>query len=111
MIKRCVITGLILLFILSVVPAVYCDDPAKKLGRGFSNLLTWPLEGPEQIQRTNVEEGPMAAMTWGAIKGLTMMVVRLGAGIYEVLTFPIPVPKDYKPILTDPEFFLEDKSW
>ena len=109
--KRCFITALILMLALSLAAPAYCDDAAKKLGRGLCNLITFPLEVPEQITRTNNDDGPMAAMTWGVIKGISMTCIRAAAGVYEVLTFPIPVPKDYKPLLTDPEFFLEDKSW
>ena len=33
---------------------------------------------------------------------------RAVVGAYEVVTFPIPLPSDYEPILTDPEFFGEE---
>lgn len=116
MTKKCfinaLITSLLIIFmIVGLAAPAYCDDPMKKLGRGLCNLITFPLELPTQMTRVNNDEGPMASLTWGIVKGLAMTVVRLGAGAYETFTFPFPVPKDYKPLLTDPEFFMEDKSW
>jgi putative exosortase-associated protein (TIGR04073 family) len=111
MVRRFAAIVIVIILGLTLASPAYCDDMFKKLGRGFCNLVTFPLEVPEQIQRTNIDEGPMAALTWGPIKGISMMCVRAAAGAYEVLTFPFPIPKDYKPLLTDPEFFMEDKSW
>lgn len=83
-------------------------DPLRKLGRGISNCLTFPLELPNQISKTNNNDGPMAAFTYGIVKGLTMTMFRAVVGAYEVISFPIPLPEWYKPILTDPEFMLEE---
>ena len=97
--------------VLGVAAAGYCQDYTKKLGRGLANVITFPLEVPEQITRVNESDGPTAAITYGLLKGLGMMLVRAAAGVYEIATFPFPVPKDYKPLLTDPEFLLSDKNW
>jgi putative exosortase-associated protein (TIGR04073 family) len=87
-----------------------CNNGAwKKLGRGLCNMVTFPLELPNQISRTNNSDGPMAAFTWGLVKGAGMTCFRALVGVYETLTFPIPCPEGYKPVLTDPEFFLEDQ--
>jgi putative exosortase-associated protein (TIGR04073 family) len=83
-------------------------DPLRKLGRGLSNCLTFPIEIPNQISKTNDSDGPMAALTYGAVKGIVMGIFRLGVGAYEVVTFPLPFPEWYKPILTDPEFMFEN---
>jgi hypothetical protein len=40
-----------------------------------------------------------------------MMCVRAVVGVYEIATFPIPLPKGYGPILKDPEFFFEEMIW
>lgn len=84
-------------------------DPLRKLGRGISNCLTFLIEIPNQISKTNNNDGPVAAITYGVAKGITMSIFRMVIGGYEVLTFPIPLPEWYRPILTDPEFMLE--SW
>jgi len=110
--KRIISIGLIFLFILCLSSSnAYCESAMKKLGRGLSNAITAPFEIPEQISRTNMQDGPAAAMTYGTLKGLAMTGVRAIVGIYEVVTFPIPFPKGYSPILTDPEFFFEEKNW
>ena len=112
MTKRTVFIGLIvfLLTIAFTVPG-YCDDPTKKLGRGLCNMVTFPFELCLQTSRVNNSDGPMAAATWGLLKGIGMSCVRLGVGVYEVLTFPIAEPKDYAPILRDPEFMFEEQNW
>jgi len=112
MAKRTVIIALIV-FLLAVTFAApgYCDDQMKKLGRGLCNMITFPFEFFLQISRVNNTDGPMAAGTWGVLKGIGMSGVRLGVGVYEVVTFPIAAPKDYAPILTDPEFMFEEQNW
>lgn len=83
------------------------DGAWKKLGRGVCNTLTFPFELPNQISRTNRTDGPMAAFTWGLIKGVGMTGFRALVGVYEMISFPVALPEDYKPILTDPEFFFD----
>jgi putative exosortase-associated protein (TIGR04073 family) len=83
-------------------------DALRKLGRGASNCATFPLEIFNQISKTNNSDGPMAALSYGLAKGVIMTGYRAVVGVYEVLTFPIPFPQYYKPILVDPEFMLED---
>ena len=41
-------------------------------------------------------------------KGIGMTIVRTGAGIYEVVTFPFPIPEDYGPVL-EPEFVFSEE--
>jgi putative exosortase-associated protein (TIGR04073 family) len=72
-------------------------------------MATFPLELPSQISKTNVTDGPMAAFTWGLLKGVGMTGFRALVGVYETVTFPMPIPERYEPILTDPEFFFEDQ--
>lgn len=109
--KTLVLIGLIFLLIFYPASFAYCDDAVKKLGRGICNVVTCPFEVLEQIKRTNNTDGPMAALTYGVLKGVGMTGLRAVVGVYEIATFPVPVPKDYKPILTDPEFFFEEKNW
>ncbi|MCX5678874.1 MAG: exosortase system-associated protein, TIGR04073 family [Candidatus Omnitrophica bacterium] len=109
MARRTVLIILIisLLTIAFAVPA-YCNDPAKKLGRGLSNMVTFPAELYFQFKETNDNDGVFAAATWGIIKGVGMSALRLAVGVYETITFPFPIPKDYMPILTEPEFVGEN---
>ena len=109
--KKIIIGMLAILFVVSIVTPAFCDDALKKLGRGVCNIGTCPMEVFEQIKRVNNDDGPMAACSYGVVKGVAMLFVRATVGVYEFVTFPFPVPKDYKPILTDPEFFFEEKTW
>lgn len=93
-----------------VAPAYCTDNPVKKLGRGISNCLTSPLEIPNQMIKINEENGPVAGLTWGVVKGIGMAVARVAVGAYETATFPIPVPAYYDPIITEPEFLLDDMT-
>lgn len=111
MTKKTIIICMALLFVVGSLTPAYCDDALKKLGRGLCNVATFPLEIFEQIKRTSEDDGPMAGMSYGIVKGVAMMCVRASVGVYEVVTFPFPIPKDYRPMLTDPEFFFEDKNW
>ena len=86
-------------------------DCLQKLGRGLCNSITFPMEIPLQIGNTNVSDGPFAALTWGVLKGIGMTALRAAVGVYEVVTFPLPCPADYKPILTKPEYMFEDQIW
>lgn len=111
MAKRSVLIGLIILLVLSFAVPAYCDDALKKLGRGVCNIATSPYELVFQMMKSNNSDGPFAGATVGVLKGISMIVVRAAVGAYETVTFPFPIPKDYQPILKDPEFFFEDQNW
>ena len=98
----------VLLLTAAFTSPAYCNDPVKKLGRGICNCFTFPLELYTQVAQVNNDFGLFSAATWGILKGLGMSAVRLAVGAYEVVTFPIPIPRDYMPILTEPEFYGED---
>ena len=95
----------------TVIPAnnARCDDDyLKKLGRGIANVVTCPYEISNQVTKSYQEDGQWAGFTVGVVKGLVMMPVRAAVGVYEIATFFVPIPKNYKPILVDPEFFADD---
>ena len=81
----------------------FAQDPFTKLGRGVANTLTGWVELPKNIYATSVEDNAFTGMTLGLAKGAGMTLVRTGAGIYEIATFPFPLPENYKPIL-EPEY-------
>ena len=103
-----------LLFVCVIIVAMvgfttqaYAQDPAKKLGRGLANVLTGWVELPKNIYDTSVEENILSGLTMGLAKGVGMTIVRTGAGIYETITFPFPIPEDYQPVL-EPEFVFSE---
>ena len=79
----------------------------RKLNRGVSNLLFGVVEMPNQITKTTAEHGGAAGVTYGVGKGLVRWIAREVVGVYEIITFPIPVPRQYKPVM-QPEFPNED---
>lgn len=89
--------------VLSFTSPCYANDPARKLSRGVVNILTGWVELPKNIYETSVEENVFSGMTVGLARGIGMTIVRTGAGIYEVITFPFPIPEGYLPVL-EPEF-------
>lgn len=95
--------------VFSLAPPVHADGPLKKLGRGMANVLTCPLEFPKALGEAHDEDGLFASFTWGVLAGTFNIVKRAAVGVYEIVTFPVPLPADYKPVLDDPEFFLEER--
>ena len=85
--------------------------PIEKLGRGIANVLTCPFEIPKGIGDVDEEKGMFAAYTWGILQGTVNTLKRAVVGVFEVATFPIPIPADYKPVLTDPEYFMEPEKY
>jgi len=112
MIKRLCVSAMILLFVMNLAAPAFCGDNAlTKLGRGLCNVLTFPLEIPEQMSRMNNTDGPFAGSTVGVLKGLWCALGRACVGIFETTTFMMPFPKDYGPILKDPEYFSENSNY
>ena len=91
------------LLLMMLPTAGFAQDAFTKLGRGLANALTGWLEIPKNIYSTSLESNALAGATLGLAKGAGMTLVRTGAGIYEIATFPFPLPEDYKPIL-EPEY-------
>ncbi|MBF0216464.1 MAG: exosortase system-associated protein, TIGR04073 family [Candidatus Omnitrophica bacterium] len=96
---------MVVIGMMAVASDSYAQDPAKKLGRGLANILTGWVELPKNIYDTSVEENVLAGITMGLAKGVGMTIVRTGAGVYETITFPFPIPEDYQPVL-EPEYIF-----
>lgn len=110
--KKSMIAVLVIVFMICLVPSSFAEgdnNAMKKLGRGLCNIFTFAFEIPVNMAAVSEKDGWPAGMTYGVIKGLAASVVRLGVGVYETVSFPIPAPKGYEPILTNPEFFFSDQ--
>jgi putative exosortase-associated protein (TIGR04073 family) len=77
----------------------HADTPAHKFGRGLSNLALGMMEIPAQIIREDRRNGPLSAASIGFAKGVGGFVTRELVGLYELVTFPAPVPRGYRAIL------------
>jgi putative exosortase-associated protein (TIGR04073 family) len=74
-----------------------------KLVRGVVNFSTGWAELPKQIYVVGRNEGWIAGAFRGPFDGMGMFFARTIAGAYEIVSFPVPVPPDYHPLLR-PEF-------
>lgn len=91
--------------------SAFAGTPFRKLGRGVCNVALCPLEIAKGISDANIESGYFAAVSWGLLQGVFNTAVRCIVGAYEIVTFPVPLPKDYEPILKNPEFFGEEMAF
>ena len=78
-----------------------------KLFRGMVNAATGWMEIPKQMIQTSQSQGVGVGLSWGFAKGIGWAVGRSVIGAYEIITFPFPVPEEYKPVL-QPEYVLSD---
>jgi len=71
-------------------PPANDQGPTRKLGRGLSNILYCWTEMPVTACSINTVEGNSAGFSYGPVKGVGRAFYRLGSGLFEVLTFPVP---------------------
>ena len=82
-------------------------NPLRKFGRGFANILFGFIEIPNQYTKAVSDHGGASGITYGVPKGFVRWIGREFVGAFEVVTFLVPVPSGYKPIMK-PEFPNED---
>jgi len=100
--------ALLSFLILSAVPVQATEiaengTPIRKLQRGFLNIALSPIEISTQMAKVKNEEHVLPTWATGFGLGSVMMVERMLAGAYEVVTAPFPLPEGYAPIV-EPEF-------
>ena len=103
-----IIVLVVTLVILNMASASYAQSMGDKLNRGLTNIVTGWFEIPKNMSAATAKHDFISAFFIGLPKGCWMTIVRTGAGVYDTLTSPFPVPGDYKPIL-EPEFAFGDK--
>lgn len=81
------------------------DAMMEKLGRGLVNILTGWVEIPKNIAKKWRETDPFTGFVVGGIKGIGWGFARTMVGVYETVTFPFPIPRDYQPLM-EPEYIL-----
>jgi putative exosortase-associated protein (TIGR04073 family) len=77
-----------------------------KLGRGLANLLLGWGEIPKEVYVESQEKKPESfgsIFVEAPVVGFGKAVGRTAVGIFETLTFFLPMPGDYAPIV-EPEF-------
>ncbi len=77
----------------------------EKLGRGVSNFLGGWLEIPLGIHKRYATSDTAGSLFTGTAVGAFKGLVRTGVGAYETVTFFLPYPEDFAPILPTLEYF------
>ncbi|MEI6297640.1 MAG: exosortase system-associated protein, TIGR04073 family [bacterium] len=77
--------------------------PQRKLQRGFLNIALSPLEISNELSKEKKNDTFPPSWVAGAGRGAAFMMGRALVGVYELVTFPLPYPANYKAVLS-PEF-------
>lgn len=91
-------------------PQTYAQGVTRKLGRGVANVATAPLELIRVPYLTSQRDGGVAGLSVGMVQGAWSVVVRELAGLVEVTTFLIPLPRSFQPLIR-PEFVYAHGDW
>ncbi len=70
-----------------------CEGPEQKFSRGLNNMVEFARMGElrRSMEQAAIFDTPgHGGVTDGFFRGINRSFARTGAGIYEVLTFPIP---------------------
>ena len=81
------------------------QDMWEKLKRGCANMAGGVVEIPGCVSDVSHKSGPLMGFTWGFFKGVGMVPVRTVVGVFEFLTFFVPAPANYDPVLDPPTAF------
>ena len=82
-------------------------DAFSKLGRGITNVIEGPFELYAQTVLMPSGTDAVYTVIGGITRGISMVVVRELVGIYDIVTFPIPYPQDYKPLIQPATTFTD----
>ena len=77
--------------------------PLRKLQRGFLNVALSPFEISSELSKEVRNDTFPPSWVAGLGRGCFYTVGRALVGVYEMVSFPIPCPANYKPVL-QPEF-------
>ncbi len=77
--------------------------PLRKLQRGFLNVVLCPFDISNELSKEVRNDTAPPSWVAGLGRGSIYAVGRALVGVYEMVTFPIPYPANYKPVL-QPEF-------
>ncbi len=84
------------------------DYPAKrqlsKLARGLANILSGWTEIPKEIYVQSKESDTLGRIVFaGPVVGIGKALARTATGFFETVTFFLPIPEEYAPII-EPEY-------
>ncbi len=110
-VRLCFMKNLLFLILLALISQnafsaeVESSGPLRKLQRGFLNIALSPMELTTALSKEKYDNADQMPPSWitGSIRGVAYMGGRALAGVYDMVTFPIPFPKEYGP-LVQPEY-------
>jgi putative exosortase-associated protein (TIGR04073 family) len=82
----------------------YQRDVLDKAGNGFANLSTGLLEIPKNVINTSNDSNIVYGVVGGMLKGSVNMVGRMGVGLVDLVTAPIPTKPIVYPALIWDDF-------
>lgn len=74
-------------------PPMDSYTPVRKLGRGVGNIVFGVTELPDTMMREQKAAGTKAAWSVGLADGTWRTIKRVGYGVVETVTFPVPTFK------------------
>ena len=93
-------TVFFLVFLMLGTSMAWADDAIIKLSRGVENIATSPAEFPIQYLELDHQGRSVAVVALaGTFNGLFYTLGRILGGSIEVITFLLPAPPDYKPLM------------
>lgn len=101
--RKQLIALILIVAVAATAPAAYAGENAfTKLSRGLVNIISSPLEYISEYMKLEEDHNTAAAVIGSVFTGTVSMVARILGGAYEVVTFPVPVPSAYKPLMQPP---------
>ena len=95
----------------TVESGTYFENMGRNFKRGFTNILSSPLEIPITIKQYHYEKegAPILRGIVGFLDGTFQMGLRLGSGAYDVLVAFLPWEQDVAPL--EPGTLFEGDAW
>lgn len=85
----------------------YSRNVLDKAGNGFANIITAPLEIPKNMINTANQSNAIYGIFGGIIKGTVHMAGRMGVGVADLITAPIPTKSIVYPVLIWDDFDVD----
>lgn len=82
----------------------------EKAGRGAANFLGGWLEIPYNVQMRFSKSDTGGSLFTGIAHGLLRACIRTGVGAYELVTFFLPYPENFAPILPTLPYYQKNQK-
>ncbi len=75
------------------------NTPMHKLQRGFVNIALSPVEVSAELHKEKKVDSAVPSWGTGILRGSFYAVGRALSGVYDILTFPVPIPQNYESLV------------